>query len=498
MPALLLPILLNAVAVAATQTLPDELPPGFLLDGELGEWTRPPDVTLGDGQQLSGEAVSGPEDFSARLWWTVQLDGLVLAADVRDERVLLSPKEGDPLFGDHLSVWIALPAPELPPVGYASELGFLPVAGPADCAATQDPSLCADWLLAQAPRRARLSRLFIRQYTLTATEIVETWSGVCAPAPVDQPTEAQASCRSSQIRFNRVDGGYQLEARIALSDFPATHENPMTHLRLLVDAVDNDLSVNDQEAAWSSDANADPNRPGTLPRYDLRRPPLFDSDPPVFAALELFEPNAALFYFPALKLAQAYVFENLILGGQRTPVLPSPAATALDWSRPRRLGLVGDAVVYEVPADGALCAGCTVGRRLVVLSDDRVLTIQELDRGVVRGFALRGDQLHVIVTESGPSDPALPDSPREHNLSALAVLPSGEIQILYQDSILEGEPDDGYLYSGVSFQVTPDGSAFGFVGKRARAETPDQANAFSRITQLDVGTGQYIPGQDAL
>ena len=53
----------------------------------------------------------------------------------------------------------------------------------------------------------------------------------------------------------------------------------MTHVRLLVDAVDNDLGHDGQEATYASDRAADPNRPDTLPRYDLLRP-LRALDPP--------------------------------------------------------------------------------------------------------------------------------------------------------------------------------------------------------------------------
>lgn len=496
--ALLTHLLLGPAATAATQTLSEELPSGFLLDGDVSEWTRPPDLTLGPEHQLSGEGVSGPDDFSARIWWNMGLDGLVFAADVRDDAVLLAPKDGDPLYGDHLSLWIALPPAELPPVGFASERGLSPVLAAADCAAAEDPDACKSWLAAQAPRRARLGRLFVRQYTFTSAEVVETWSGLCVPAPAESPTRAQGACRSSVTKLRKVEGGYQLEARIALSEFPATHENPMNYLRLLVDAVDNDVGLNEQESAFSSDADADPNRPATLPRYDLRRPPLFDSDPPVFAALELYDPSPGLFYFPALKLAQAYTFENLALGGQRTPALPSPAITALDWSRPRRLATIGELEVYELPAEGAGCAGCVVGRRLALVEEDRVVGTQDLGRGTVRGFALRGDALHVIVAESGPSDPLVSGSPREHRVTAYAVGEDAAITTLFQDSLIEGEPDDGFVYTGVSVQVTPDGSAFGFVGKRAHAESPDQSAPFSRLTQIDVSSGQYLAGEDAL
>lgn len=497
----MLPSLLTAMmplAVAQTVTLPDELPAGFALDGDLKEWTRDPDLTLGADQQLSGEAVRGPEDYSARIWWAMRLDGLVIAADVRDDAVLLPTQGADPLLADHLSVWIALPAASMPPVAYASERGTLIVNSPSDCAASGDMGGCKAWLAAQGPRRAALGRLFIRQYTLTPSGVVETWGNSCVPAPVEQPTPAQVYCRSSQVALQRSEGGYRLEARIALSEFPATNQNPLSRVGLMVEAVDDDHGRDGQERTFASSAVADPNRPDTLPRYDLRRPPLFDSDPPLFAAVTLHDPTPGLFFFPATRLVAAYVFENLVLGGQRTPVLPSPSITALDWSQPRRLGSVGHLAVYEVHEDSADCAGCAVGRRLVTLRDDRVVSVSELGAATVRGFALRGERLYVVVAESGPSDPLQPDSPREHQITAMTVDERGDFQTVAQDDIVEGEPEDGLIYRAITIQVTPDGSAFGFVGKRAHEESPDELLPFSRLTELNVTSGVYVQGKDQL
>jgi len=485
-------------AVAQTAALPDELPPAFALDGDLSEWTRPPDVVLGAAQQLSGDPVRGPEDFSARVWWAMRLDGLVVAADVRDDAVLLPTPGADPLLADHLSIWIALPGATMPPIGFASERGTLIVNSPSDCVSSQDVAGCKTWLSAQNPRRATLGRLFIRQYTLTPTAIVETWGNSCVPAPVEQPSAAQVFCRMSQIALKRDEGGYHLEARVALTEFPATNQNPLSRVGLLVDAVDNDRGHDGQERTFSSSARADPNRPDTLPRYDLRRPPLFDSNPPLFAAVTLHDPTPGLFFFPATRLVAAYVFENLVLGGQRTPVLPSPAITALDWSQPRRLGSVGHLAVYEVPEDSADCAGCAVGRRMVTLRDDRVVSVYELGAATVRGFALRGELLYVVVAESGPSDPLLPDSPREHEITAMTIDEHGEFQTIADDDIVEGEPQDGLIYQSVTVQVTPDGSAFGFVGKRAHEESPGELQPFSRLTELNTTSGVYVPGKDQL
>lgn len=491
-------LLLLRAASAATAVLPDDLPPGFALDGDLSEWTRPPDLVLGPDQLLSGEG-GDASDFSARVWWSVQLDGLVLAVDVRDDVVLLPSADDDPLLADHVSLWISLPPAELPPIGFASEQGQSVLKGPADCVPLGgDAEACRAWFAAQPPRRARLSRLFLRQYTFTPDGVTETWGGLCVPAPIERPERGHAACRSSQVALRQGEGGYRVEARVALTDFPATHDNLMTHLRLLVEAVDNDVGRDGQEVAYTSDPNADPNRPSTLPRYDLLRPPLLDSDPPLFAAVELHDPDPGLFYFPALKLAAAYTFENLALAGQRTPTLPSPQVTALDWTRPRRLAGVGDVIVYEIPASRAGCAGCAVGRRLALARGDQVFALDELGLGSVKGFGLRGEALHLIVAESGPMDPLDPRSPREHTVRALTVSKGGEIEEVFSDALVEGEPEDGLVYSGISVQVTPDGSAFGFVGKRAAEETPEQAHSFSRIHQVNVATGEYVAGEDQM
>ena len=488
-------LLLLPVVRAATVTLPESPPEGFTLDGDLSEWSRAPDLNLGPGEQLSGDPGEA-SDFSAAVWWSADMGGLVLAIDVTDQTVLFAPRGTDPMLGDHVSLWIALPSAELPPIGVVTEEGEVVLRTPADCEAQHvfpDVASCKAWVIAQPSRRARLNQLFIRQYELTLGAVMESWSGSCAARPIDPPDLSLATCRGSQVALKRTDHGYALEARIGLTDFPATRGDPMTHVRLLVDAVDNDLGHDGQEATYASDRAADPNRPDTLPRYDLLRPPLFDSDPPLFAATQQLDTIRGLFYYPSLRLTTAYVFENVLAPSGSADVPQSPQITPLDWSKPRRLGGLHDLSVYEAPGDGAPCTGCDPGRRLVMVRGDAAFDAEDLGQGVVRVVASRGETLHLIVGERTPADPKAPQGPAIHVLRVLEVTEDGAVDEIFRQTLDTGAEVDGYVYASASEQIVPDGSGFGFVGKRAHAGSAEKPQDFKLLSAWNPETETYEP-----
>lgn len=486
--ALLCPLfLLTPPATAATVTLPESPPQGFVLDGDPSEWTRAPDLNLGPAEQLSGDP-STPDDYSARIWWSADLDGLVLAVDVTDDAVLFAPRGMDPNFGDHVSLWIAMPPADLPPIAVVTDAGEMILRGPTDCnnqSAFADVEACKAWFGAQPPRRARLSHLFVRQYELTLGEVMESWSGSCAAVPSDNPSPTQATCKSSKVVLKKNEHGYSLEARIGLADFPATHVNPMTHLLLLVDAVDNDQGHDALEATYASSKTADPNRPATLPRYDLLRPPLFDSVPPVFAATELLDSAPGLFYYPSVRLSTAYVLEN-VLQPAGAPPPASPQITTLDWSKPRRLGVLNDVDLYEVPGDGAPCLGCGPGRRLIFVSEDVATSAEDLGQGVVGAVVPRGEVLHLFVTEISTAGGVT-----THTIRVLQVADGADVTEVFRQSLSLGAPQDGYTYTAISEQIVPDGSAFGLVGKRIKEGSAEKPKDFMLLNVWNPETGAY-------
>ena len=486
-------------ALAATQTLPEAPPEGFQLDGSLSEWDRAPDLTLGAARQLSGDPAA-PEDFSARIWWAMDLSGLFLAVEVTDDAVRFAPRGTDPMLGDHVSLWIAMGSADLPPIGVVTDQGEVTLRGPADCerqSVFADVEACKAWVIAQGPRRARLKQLFIRQYELTLGAVMESWSGSCAPEPSDPPDLSQATCRDSRVALQQTGTGYAIEAHIALTDLPATRGNPMTHVRLLVDAVDNDLGNDRQEATFASDAAADPNRPETLPRYDLPRPPIFDSDPPAFATVEQLDTGRGLFYYPSLRLSSAYVFENVLTPEDAESPPPSPTITPLDWSAPRRLGVLGDLTVFEVPGDGAPCARCDPGRRLVLARGNTALSAEDLGRGAVRVVTPREGSLHLFVSERTPRDADAPQGPATHVLRVLELHEDGEIDEIFEQTLETGVEVDGYIYSAVSEQIVPDGSAFGFVGKRKAVDSTGKPQDFMSLNAWNPEESDYEPDPGA-
>ena len=486
-------LLLSLPAAAATVPLPEAPPPGFALDGDVAEWTEAPNLTLGAAEQLTGEAAS-PEDFSAKIWWAADLSGLVFAADVSDDAVRFAPRGTDPNLGDHISLWIALPGAELPPIAVVTDRGELIVRSPNDCnnqSAISDPDRCRAWYAEQLPRRAQMAHLNVRNYELTLDQVMETWAGVCLASPGAAPSLTNATCRASQVKLKRTDHGYSVEARIALSDFPATNANPLTHLRLLVDAVDNDVGNDAQEATFASSKTADPNRPDTLPRYDLLRPPLFDSVPPAFAAAQLLDGATGLFYYPDLKLKTAYVLENVLGADPAGHPPPSPVITPLDWSAPKRLGVIDDLEIYDVPGDGAPCEGCAVGRRLLFVRDDAAVAAEDLGPGSVKVLVNRGEVLHAVVSQRAPVDPGQPSGPVEHTLRVLEITDGADVTEVLKESLISGAAQEGYLYSALSEQVVPDGSALGFIGKRQHEGSAEKPVDFMRLYTWNPDTGAY-------
>ena len=491
----LLLLLLTSPAVAAPAVLTEDLPAGYLLDGRVTEWTRPPDVLVGPDGQVAGDPGGGPEDLSARVWYTVLLDGLLVAGEITDDALFLPATRDQTPTSDHVSLWIALPAAELPPIGFEGAMGPVTLRGPADCASAQgvnDTAACEAWFVAQPPHRARLAQLFIRQYLLSPVGVLEAWSGNCAPRPDTAPDLQAAICRSSTVKVERTATGWSFEAKIGLQDFPATHDNPMSHLRLMVEVMDNDAGVAAPEATYASPKDAEPTRPESLPRWDLLRPPLYDSNPPLFASLDLVDPQPGLFFYPSLKLTQAYTLENLATPGQVGPTVESPHVTPLDWSKPRRVTTLGDLAVYEVPGKGAGCVGCPPQRRLVVVRGDQVLTQDDLGGGAVRYAATRGDAVHLLVLEDRTTPEGL-----THLISVLALDASGALTEVFDDELTEGHDEDAALtYQGVAAQASADLNAFGFSGQKVLDAAPDKAVGFTRIHQWNPGTGGYTEGQD--
>ena len=114
------------------------LPAGFVADGKLDEWKLPPSATLGAASQVAGNSkVASPDDFSAKVWAALGPEGLAVAGEVRDERVLFPEKPGD-LSADHVEVWLALPQPVMPPIAFVNQFGEQPLPTAAACSDVPD------------------------------------------------------------------------------------------------------------------------------------------------------------------------------------------------------------------------------------------------------------------------------------------------------------------------------------------------------------------------
>ncbi|HZI02871.1 MAG TPA: hypothetical protein VEZ71_02555, partial [Archangium sp.] len=141
--------------------LHEGLPAGFKVDGKLEEWKLPVSVTLGSGNQVAGKSkVSSPEDLSAQVWVAIGPEGLAVAGEVHDDRVLLSSRP-EHVHQDHVEVWLALPPPAMPPIAFANQFGEHELPTADACENNEDitdgdPADCRIWWKKQVERRKQL------------------------------------------------------------------------------------------------------------------------------------------------------------------------------------------------------------------------------------------------------------------------------------------------------------------------------------------------------
>lgn len=367
-------LLLLARALSASLPSP---PGGLAVDGSLKEWASLPPFAVLDGtSQVAGkEKPTGKADIQARVWLAQDEGGLVLAAMVTDDVVLVAQGAQDLVRSDHLELWLSLPPADLPPIGYAHQFGHFPLARMEDCDTPGDFSVdgqaCHTWWKEQSARHKRLARAFTRQYVITPGGIQETWAAEARLAEprsvggeVDKVTDvpgAPSCCGSSRVEWRANPGGYVVEARIAVDDWPATAAWPIADARVLVDLVDNDQGRTGQETFLSSVPGRKFADPATFTPVTLPVPVAVEVDPPRMATL-LTAPRSreegwvddVLFWYPTRPTPLLYAAVNRPIGYQYQPSYPSPTVTPVDLGRARRVASGGGVEVWEAPLAGPL------------------------------------------------------------------------------------------------------------------------------------------------
>ncbi|XXF77780.1 hypothetical protein P2318_32730 [Myxococcaceae bacterium GXIMD 01537] len=313
--------------------LNEGLPTGFAVDGKLDEWKLPHSVQLGAGSQVAGKSkVASPEDFSATVWAALGPEGLALAGEVRDERVLLPANAGD-INADHVEVWLALPEAALPPVGFVNQFGDQLVPAPEACAdVSQDAGVCRTWWKEQTERRKKLRQGFSAQYGVLPMGV----------------TRFGAQGAAGSASYVLVPGGYRFEALIPTSAFPRSAQAPLAELRILVDVVDNDEGHARQETFLSSSPKRRFGDASTFHAVPLATPLRFGAWPDLLE--KVFEPKQGVPSYsfqpgPEVKSVEAWL--NPAVGYQYSPEQPSPQQVKLSLE-PRALAKLGDVEVSTV------------------------------------------------------------------------------------------------------------------------------------------------------
>lgn len=442
------------------------LPAGFVADGKLDEWKVPPSATLGAASQVAGNAkVASPDDFSAKVWAALGPEGLAVAGEVRDERVLLPEKPGD-LNSDHVEVWLSLPQPVMPPLAFVNQFGeqLVPTAAACDDVADEQEA-CRKWWKAQTERRKKLVQAFTAQYGLL-------------PAGV---TRFGSKDAAGTARYEPIPGGYRFEAFIPASAFPRSAQAPLRDVRLLVDVVDNDEGHAKQESFLSSSKRRRFGDASTFHAVTLATPLRFGAWP------ELFEKVVAqegISYQPGPDVVALQAWVNTPVGYQYAPTEDSPAV--VDFSvQPTVLAKLGDVELVTVDAE-------PIGEREVYK-----WMVSRRGRAVLDSKSIGSPQLRVA-----PRPPGLHIlRVDEHTLGNLGTGMCGACPVteLWLTKMtpdgrflpaeeLEGGGGD-VLYTP-TFKAAPDLSSFEVYGDYGRSEEKPKKPFFSRYT-WNAKTGAY-------
>ncbi len=375
-------------------------PAGAVVDADLFEWTAPPTLTLGPADQVAGpRKARGEADASAKVWLALGPEGLWVAAEVRDDAALLPKVAAEAATADHLALWLALPAPTLPPVAFANQFAVLET--PAACRdrdnQVEDRPACLRWHEAQQAHRERLARLFVRQYLLSPLGVTEAWASAEPEVAGLQPP----CCAAAKVAAKAAPGGWRLEALLPLETFPATAHPRLDDLRLAVELADADQRRGKLEVLLAEPAGRKAGEPETMLPAVAAAPVALASDAPQPAAR--FRSDEAWAVFPAPHLAEALVFENLHHGYQYSPEAPSPEVTRVPLGT-RTLARAGDLTLVEAAVGGREFAGQPgplLG--LLALRGEQVVARQPMPQGRALAATADGGGARALVLRRGSS-----------------------------------------------------------------------------------------------
>ncbi|MCB9684036.1 MAG: hypothetical protein H6738_01210 [Alphaproteobacteria bacterium] len=331
-------------------------PPGFVVDGDLAEWTAPPTWVLGAEGALVGKGLEpprGPEDVSAEVRLAFDpVRGLAVSVRVRDDAVTLpGPSATDErvVRSDHVELWVSFGEAPLPPIGWGiGGVGEITLGSEADCADHREGFDCPAWLREQQQLRRELTAGFRRQILLSERGL----QVVVGPA-LDPPI-GEAVVRPEP-------GGWIAEALVPPSALPPMVTEPTSAARVLVEIVDNDLGWDRQESFVSTAPRRSRSDPSTWPLVTLERPSS-SKHPSASAAALVGHDGWWRDADPASTVLHR--FANVTAGYQFTPGKTSPVT----WTLP-----LADVPLGELGGVAVWASSCDDGGILVATRDGRSL-----------------------------------------------------------------------------------------------------------------------------
>lgn len=443
------------------------LPAGFAADGKLDEWKLPPSATLGAASQVAGNAkVASPDDFSAKVWAAIGPEGLAVAGEVRDERVLLAEKPGD-LHSDHAEVWLSLPQPKMPPLAFVNQFGdqLVPTAAACDDV-PEDPDGCRKWFKVQTERRKKLVRAFTAQYGLLPEGV----------------TRFGSKEEAGTTRYEAIPGGYRFEAFIPATAFPRTAQAPLRELRVLVDVVDNDEGHAKQETFLSSSKRRRFGDASTFHAVALATPLRFGAWPEL---LEKVVAQEGLSYQPGPNATAVQAWRNSPMGYQYTPTEDSPAVVEFSL-QPKPLAKLGDVEVVTVDAEPI--GETWVEKWLVSRRGTTVLDSKSVGFSPELHAVARPPGLHILRVDDramGYLGTGMCGACPLMELRLLKMTPDG--RFLPAEELEGGGGDVGYT---PAFKAAADLSSFEVYGDYSENDEKPKKPFFSRYT-WDAKKGAY-------
>ncbi|MCY1022667.1 hypothetical protein [Pyxidicoccus sp. MSG2] len=358
-PALLL--LLATVPVGDTNLRVQEgLPAGFQVDGNLGEWTQPPSLTLGEAP---------PDARSATVWLAVDSGGLAIAGELRDDPARLA--------GEQVEVSFSLPPPELPPLAFVDQFQehLVPTEGDCPPKPPKRTAACQAWWKQQSERRQQLQDALVARYVVRSGGVVRF---------------GQADLVGS-ARFVPMPGGLRFEALIPATAFPRTAEAPLAHLGFRVSVVDGGAGGSPRPPLALSTG---------LQAVSLSKPLRYGRWPELLAQALKAQPGAS--YQPGPGADWLEVWVNPAQAYQYSPKAPSPAVVRVDLSDVKPVAEAGDLELVSVPAEVNRRGG--VDRWLVSRRGQSILDTRNIGNDALRA-APRASGVQLLQVYQGLSNP---------------------------------------------------------------------------------------------